>query len=158
MTTARVRRPFDHAAFKRQLHACALKRGIDPIEGATSYQAALVQAEFRIARTRAAADYGWWKTRDIFNERTDRQGAMPRLIVPLDAVCSDGLVRLDEWAMLGILREMHAALTNRHELPLRTVHRLQLDHIAPSMPPQPAKRKRARWELAGGGVPVRAVG
>ena len=36
---------FDYAAFKREWRRLAAERGIDPVEGATSYQVALVKAE-----------------------------------------------------------------------------------------------------------------
>lgn len=161
--TVRQRAPFDYPAFKHALRQQATARGIDPVEGATSYQAALVQAEQRIAAILASPDYGWWATRDIFSSR-DEHTLSPRLVKPPDA-----LVPLDTAALIDILRLLFSELV--HETPVRVVQEHQLawaelraqrqvelrQKLGLDAPVKPAKRRRARWSLSGGGVPVRAV-
>lgn len=122
-------RRFDYASFKAELRAAALKRGIDPIEGATSYQAALVQAEQRTAAVLAAPDYGWWqRERSIFSEADERRPTERVAFHQLEYLDDEAepLVPLDADAIRELWREIRREVVDRSVLPLRTLHAHQL--------------------------------
>lgn len=51
---------FDLTAFKAGWRAACSKYGVDPVEGATSYQVAAYKADVEKARKQAARTY-WWR-------------------------------------------------------------------------------------------------
>lgn len=72
LTAARsgARVSFDAAGFKRAFRAAALRRGIDPAAGSTSYQAANLRADLRKAAQRRAnrrfRQPIWWSEPDMW--------------------------------------------------------------------------------------------
>lgn len=131
---------FNYADFKRRFHEAACRQGIDPIEGATSYQAALVQARLRVAAFRASGVYGWSAGRDIFSERNDgvelfrKANVVP---VPFDDV-------LDEWGV-EVLREVIREL--KADTPLKQIYAHQVRTAVPFAKAKP-EASHAAWEAA----------
>ncbi len=67
---SRARGSFDAARFKRAFRAAAIRRGIDPDAGSTSYQAANIRADLRKTAQRTAnrrfRQPIWWSEPDIW--------------------------------------------------------------------------------------------
>lgn len=143
---------FDEVAFKARFRAAAARRGIDPEQGANSYQAALVGAELRRQATVSAPDYGWWKTRSIWsgdadlNERPTETRARDRGI--------EDLVPLNDETVAELWREIVRELHPPSEKPLKGLHLRQRAWGELREKRASEKRQRVRWSSVGG-MPIR---
>src|SRR5262249_12653538 len=94
----------------------------------TSYQRALVQAELRKQRTMSAADYGWWKDRDIFTESdADRYWGDVRIVtIPERRIASDEhLVPFNGETIAELWREIAREVVGARDLPLSKLQQHQ---------------------------------
>jgi hypothetical protein len=63
-----------------EFRAAAVRRNIDPIEGANSFQSCLMAAAQAEDAKRCADDANWWRRRDIFGKDEGRTEGEPGMI------------------------------------------------------------------------------